>query len=55
MSHWVRYSKTVPIHFIHDEHLVSLKNKEYKAGDLSDVTNAEVDGIEDKEIYEVIV
>lgn len=32
-----------------------LKNKEYKAGYLSDVTNAEVDGIEDKEIYEVIV
>ena len=32
-----------------------LKNKEYKAGYLSDVTNAEVAGIEEKEIYEVIV
>ncbi len=32
-----------------------LKNKEYKAGYLSDVTNADVAGIEEKEIYEVIV
>ena len=32
-----------------------LKNKEYKAGYLSDVTTEEVPGIEDKEIYEVIV
>ena len=32
-----------------------LKNKEYQAGYLSDVTNAEVAGIEEKEIYEVIV
>ncbi len=32
-----------------------LKNKEYTAGYLSDVTNEDVDGIEDKEIYEVIV
>ena len=32
-----------------------LKNKEYTAGYLSDVTTEEVPGIEDKEIYEVIV
>ena len=32
-----------------------LKHKEYKAGYLSDVTNTEVAGIEEKEIYEVIV
>ena len=32
-----------------------LKNKEYTVGYLSDVTNEEVPGIEDKEIYEVIV
>ena len=32
-----------------------LKNKEYTAGYLSDVTTEEVPGIEDKEIYEVVV
>ncbi len=32
-----------------------LKNKEYKSGYLSDVKNADVAGIEEKEIYEVIV
>ena len=32
-----------------------LKNKEYKAGYVSDLTNEDVDGIEDKEIYEVAV
>lgn len=31
------------------------KNKEYKAGYLSDVTDEDVAGIEEKEIYEVIV
>lgn len=32
-----------------------LKNKEYTAGYLSDIKNDEVAGIEDKEIYEVVV
>ena len=32
-----------------------LKNKEYKSGYLSDMTNEDVEGIEDKEIYEVVV
>ena len=32
-----------------------LKNKEYKAGYVSDLTNEDVPGIEEKEIYEVIV